>query len=160
MAGLPEPHDIRLRKHLDEELPRAVLPDGVRMRAFGADDAPGLHALLAEVFDDGADGPFEAWWTRLQADPEFDPALCFLVSGPDDVPVAAALCWTTCFIKDLAVRRDARRRGLGTALMLHVFAVFQRRGATHCDLKTNLVSNPEAVLLYARLGMVEVGWEG
>ena len=68
------------------------------------------------VFDDGADGPFETWWARLQGDPEFDPALCFLVFGSDDVLAAAALCWTTGFIKDLAVRPEARRRGLGRAL--------------------------------------------
>lgn len=160
MAGPPEPHDVRLRRHLGQPVPPAVWPAGFRMRAFVGDDAPALHTLLAEVFEDDADGPFETWWARLQADPEFDPALCFLVCGSDDAPVAAAMSWTTGFIKDLAVRPAARRRGLGRALMLHTFGVFQRRGVSHCDLKTNLVSNAAAVKLYERLGMVEVDWEG
>ncbi len=160
MASPPEPHDIRLRKHLEMECPAAIWPDGCFMRPFGADDAPALHALLADVFDDGSDGPFETWWARLQADPQFDPALCFLVFGPDDALAAAALSWTTGFIKDLAVRPEARRRGLGNALMLHVFGVFRERGVPHCDLKTNLVSNAEAVALYERLGMVQVAWDG
>lgn len=160
MASPPEPHDIRLRKHLDGTIPAAAWPDGYSMRPFAADDAAGLHALLTSVFDDGSDGPFETWWPRLQGDPQFDPALCFLVFAPDGVLAAAALCWTTGFIKDLAVRPEARRRGLGRALMLHAFGVFRQRGAAHCDLKTNLVSNAEAVVLYERLGMVQVDWEG
>ena len=44
--------------------------------------------------------------------------------------------------------------------MWHVFAVFQARGATHVDLKTDLVVNADAARLYRRLDMVEVDWEG
>jgi len=44
--------------------------------------------------------------------------------------------------------------------MLTVFAAFAARGAAHVDLKTNLAENVDAVRLYRRLGMMEVGWEG
>lgn len=160
MANPPMLHDVRLRKDLDAQIPEAAWPDGFFMRPFFADDAHALHGLLADVFDDGSDGPFEEWWARLKADPEFDPALCFLVFGSDHALVAAALCWNTGFVKDLAVLPLARRRGLGQALMLHVFDVFRRRGAAQCDLKTNRVANAAAVEMYARLGMVEVAWDG
>ena len=58
---MPEPrppalNDIRLRKILDETLVPAHWPEGFVMRCFEPGDAPALHALLTDVFDDGADG--------------------------------------------------------------------------------------------------------
>jgi hypothetical protein len=81
---MPEPrppaeNDIRLRKILDDDLLPPRWPAGFVVRGFLSSDAPALHALLTEVFDDGADGPYEEWWPRVSGDAEFDPALCFLV---------------------------------------------------------------------------------
>ncbi|MEI8713962.1 GNAT family N-acetyltransferase [Mesorhizobium sp. ISC11] len=162
---MPEPrppalNDIRLRKILDETLVPPHWPDGFVMRSFEPGDAPALHALLTEVFDDGADGPFDEWWPRIADDPEFDPALCFLVIDAKGRLAAAALCWTRAFVKDLAVHPGARGKGVAEALMWHAFAVFRERGADHVDLKTNTVENPAAVRLYERLGMMPVAWEG
>ena len=156
----PAPNDVRLRKHLHDTLPPSVLPTGYRLRPFTADQAKPLHTLLREVFDDGSDGPFKAWWASISADTDFDPDLCFLVYGPDDELAAAALCWRSAFIKDLAVRAAHRRRGLGEALALHAFNAFRQRGAGHVDLKTNTILNADALRLYQRLGMVPVDWEG
>ncbi|MCA0025063.1 MULTISPECIES: GNAT family N-acetyltransferase [unclassified Mesorhizobium] len=156
----PAPNDIRLRKILDETLVPAHWSDGFVMRTLEPGDAPALHALLTEVFDDGADGPFDEWWPRISGDPEFDSALCFLVIDAKGLLVAAALCWTSAFVRDLAVHPQARGRGIGEALMWHAFAVFRERGADHVDLKTNTVENAAAVRLYQRLGMSPVAWEG
>lgn len=131
---------------------------GFSLRSFTADDAPELHALLTEVFDDT--GQFDEWWSKLSTDSEFDPALCFLVHDEQGRLAAAAQCWTSAFVKDLAVAPFARRNGLAEALMWHVFATFKQRGATRVDLKTSLIVNADAVRLYRRLGMVEVNWEG
>lgn len=160
MPGPAAPHDVRLRRHLAVPFPDPSWAAGFHMRTFLPADALALHTLLADVFQDGSDGPFESWWPRISGDDEFDPALCFLVSGPDGALVAAALCWSGAFVKDLAVRPDARGRGLGRALMLHAFAMFRQRGAERVDLKTNLVANTAAVQLYRALGMVAVDWEG
>ncbi|MBZ9962379.1 GNAT family N-acetyltransferase [Mesorhizobium sp. BR1-1-2] len=70
------------------------------------------------------------------------------------------MCWTSAFVRDLAVHPQARGRGIGEALMWHAFAVFRERGAPHVDLKTNTVKNAAAVRLYQRLGMSSVAWEG
>ncbi len=73
MPGPAAPNDIRLRKVLDGEDAPATLPPGFHMRNLESGDEQTLHALLTEVFDDGSDGPFDAWWPRLRADPEYDP---------------------------------------------------------------------------------------
>ena len=55
-------------------------------------------------------------------------------------------------MKDLVVHPDWRRRGLGEALLLHVFAEFHRRGAARVDLKV-WENNSDARRLYGRMGM-------
>ena len=47
----------------------------------------------------------------------------------------AALCWTSAFLKDLAVRPDMRRLGIGENLLRQVFRHFRVRGAAAVDLK-------------------------
>ncbi|MBN9220738.1 MAG: GNAT family N-acetyltransferase [Mesorhizobium sp.] len=160
MPRPPAPNDIRLRRILDETLVQPHWPDGFVMRCLEPGDAPALHALLGEVYNDGAEGPFEDWWPRIADDPEFDPALCFLVIDDRGRLAGAALCWTSAFVKDLVVHAQDRGKGIGEALMRHAFAVFRDRGAAHVDLKTNTVDSTAAVRLYNRLGMVEVDWEG
>lgn len=155
----PEPHDVRLRRLLDGSEAPPRWPDGLFPVALTPAAAPALHGLLAAAFDDGQDGPFETWWPRLSGDAEFDPGLCFLVFDGSRL-AAAAICWQSAFIKDLAVHPGWRRRGLGAALLAHVFCVFRARGAAHVDLKTNTVGNADAMRLYRRAGMVEVGWDG
>jgi ribosomal protein S18 acetylase RimI-like enzyme len=154
------PDDVRLRRVLDGTLAAPAWPAGFTMRTLEPADAPALHALLVEVFDDGEEGPFEQWWPKRSSDAGFDPALTFLVFDRTDRLVAAACCWTSGFLKDLAVHPSARRNGIAEALLYQVFAACQARGARHVDLKTGLVTNADAVRLYRRLGMVEVDWEG
>nr|WP_245454748.1 hypothetical protein [Mesorhizobium sp. M3A.F.Ca.ET.080.04.2.1] len=104
----PAPNDIRIRKILDDALTPPHWPDGFVMRPFEHRDAQALHALLEEVFDDGPDGPFEDWWGRIAGDAEFDPQLCFLVIDAKGLLAGAALCWTSGFVKNLAVHPEAR----------------------------------------------------
>jgi ribosomal protein S18 acetylase RimI-like enzyme len=154
------PGDIRLRRLLDDDPTAPAWPAGFVMRTMRPGDELAVHTLLATVFDDGADGPFEEWWPRISVDAEFDPALCFLVIDGKGRLAAAALCWATAFVKDLAVHPEARGLGIGEALMRHAFLAFRDRGASHVDLKTNTVENAAAVRLYERLGMIPVAWEG
>ncbi|TGQ36439.1 GNAT family N-acetyltransferase [Mesorhizobium sp. M00.F.Ca.ET.216.01.1.1] len=156
----PAPNDIRLRKILDDALAPPRWPEGFVMRGFETADALALHTLLAAVFDDGSDGPFEDWWPRISGDKDFDPALCFLVIDRHGRLAGAALCWARAFVKDLAVHPEARGRGIAEALIRHAFMIFRVRGADHVDLKTNTVANADAVRLYERLGMKPVAWEG
>ena len=67
--------------------------------------------------------------------------------------IGFAQCWTSGFVKDLAVAAPWRKMGLGTALLRAAFREFKPRGAHFVDLKVE-ASNPSgAVSVYRRLGM-------
>jgi ribosomal protein S18 acetylase RimI-like enzyme len=156
-------HAARLRRLLDgsERSPR--WPAGVSVRTLrDTADAKAMHGLLIRIYgEDDADvfPSFEDWWGRVSGDPEFSAELCFLASDTTGRLAGLAHCWTSAFLKDLAVRPDMRRRGIGAALLDHCFAVFRARGAARLDLKVEL-DNAAGLRLYERAGMVRVPWEG
>lgn len=150
---------IRLRYRLDGELTTPVWPQGYLVRRFELADAKAAHALLTLTLQK-EEKDFDKWWAVLSGDDEFDPALWFVVDDPDGRLVAVAFCWTSDYLKYLAVHPSARRQGLAEALLWHVFAVFQARGADHLDLKTMVVENANAIRLYRRIGMFDVDWNG
>ncbi|WP_394886373.1 GNAT family N-acetyltransferase [Mesorhizobium sp. AaZ16] len=150
---------VRLRRDLDDTLETPQCPDGFAMRIFRPSDAEAHHALLTLTFDDGDDGPFETWWPKLSGNVEYDPELIFLVFDQDERLIGLAQCFSSAFLRDLAVHPDMRGRGLGEALLHHVFLAFRDRGAAHVDLKTE-ADNLGAIRLYERVGMRQVPLEG
>ena len=84
-------------------------------------------------------------------DSEFDPELCFLVEVGDEL-AAAAICWTSAFVKDIVVHESWRRRGFGESLLRLAFRTFQARGARQVELKVQ-AQNSSAIRLYERVGM-------
>jgi len=144
----------RLRKHLDTPLPTFPWPEGIAPAAFDTVDPREPHALLDAAFP-GLVAPFEHWYGNLTADVEFDPALCIPALTEDGHIAGFVQCWTTGFVKDLAVAPAHRGKGVGAALMLHAFALFASRGLPEVDLKVESTEHA-ARRLYARLGMVEV----
>ena len=147
------PH-MRLRKDLTLPLEPPRWPSGIRPVAFAAVPPEQLHAVLTEAFP-GAVAPLADWYGNLTHDDEFDPILCVPAVSDQGEVVGFAQCWTSNFIKDLAVSKAFRGQGIGAALMQHCFALFADRGAPHVDLKVELDELP-ARRLYARLGMTEV----
>lgn len=150
---------IRLRRSLAGDLPAPVWADGFTLRTFNPADARAVHALLTQTLQK-EEKNFDIWWKQHSSDATFDPALWFVVDDAEGQLVAVALCWTSDYLKYLAVHPSARRNGLAEALLLHVFAVFKARGASNLDLKTMVVENANAIRLYRRHGMVEVDWNG
>ena len=146
----------RMRINLTGEIPEPVWPAGIRLHGFRTIDGRRLHALLEHGYrrGGGSVASFETWMPRLTRDSEFDPDLCFLVEANDEL-VAAALCWTSAFVKDLVVHESWRRRGLAKALLRHAFRTFQARGAEHVDLKVD-TQNAGAIRLYECVGMRDV----
>lgn len=150
---------VRLRRDLDDPVEAPRWPQGFAMRAFRPSDAEAHHALLTQTFDDGDDGPFEAWWPKLSGNEEYDPDLIFLVFDRGERLVGLAQCWTSAFLRDLAVHPEMQGRGIGEALLRHVFRTFRDRGAAHVDLKTE-ADNLGAIRFYERAGMRQVPLEG
>jgi ribosomal protein S18 acetylase RimI-like enzyme len=155
----PKPFVLRMRRELDGSIEQPVWPLGVSCRTLEKKDAKAAHAVLAAGFWEGGGGApmFRQWWSQLRKDSEFDPALFFLAVDREGV-AAIAQCWTSAFIKDLAVHPRVRRIGVGRALMLTAFQVFAARGATNVDLKVR-EENLGAQRLYHDLGMRIVGRE-
>jgi ribosomal protein S18 acetylase RimI-like enzyme len=148
-----------MRKVLKGAIPEPDWPGGVRIKAMEKKEARDAHAVLAAGYWEGGGGApnFANWWPNLRKDREYDPALVFIALDHEGC-VGIAQCWTSNFIKDLAVHPRARRRGIGAALMLTAFEAFRARGAPHVDLKVR-EENTIAQKLYAKLGMVVIGRE-
>lgn len=148
---------LRLRKHLLGDLAPPAWPAGTRLVALSAIDPQALHAILAAAYTNGFGSvpPFEAWWTGLTADSEYDPALVFIAADESNQPIGIAQCWTSGFVKDIALVSEWRGKGIGEALLREAFHAFRRRGLAHIDLKV-MTGNASALALYRRVGMVEV----
>jgi ribosomal protein S18 acetylase RimI-like enzyme len=142
-----------MRIDLRREIAQPTWPEGSNVRGFHISDGPRLHALLEHGYRRGGGSveAFDVWLPALTGDSEFDPDLCFLVEAGDEL-VAAAICWTSAFVKDIVVHETWRRHGLGEALLRLAFRTFQARGATGVDLKVQ-DQNAAAIRLYERVGM-------
>jgi ribosomal protein S18 acetylase RimI-like enzyme len=152
------PPSLLMRRDLREPIEPAVWPQGIRLQAFTTEDAVAVHSLLAAAYVDGSGSvpAFAAWWSSLANDAEFDPKLVFVAWDRGLGIVGVAQCWTGAHIKDLAVDRDWRRRGLGRALLLHTFQVFKDRNALGVTLKVHADNPSGAIRLYRAVGMRQV----
>ena len=142
-----------MRIDLTQELAEPLFPPGVSLHTFAENDAQRLHALLEHGYRQGGGSvdAFHASLPQLLGDSEFDPELCFLAYANGEA-VAAAICWTSAFVKDIVVNEAWRRRGLGEALLRHSFLTFRARGSEGVELKVQS-QNLGAIRLYERVGM-------
>jgi ribosomal protein S18 acetylase RimI-like enzyme len=147
-----------MRRPLGEAVAAPIWPDGLDLKDFTQDAARDAHALLELAYANGGGSvpAFQAWWRALSQDSEYDPDLCFPVYEEEEKLVGFAQCWTSAFVKDLVVHPDFCKRGIGRALLLHIFQVFQRRGARAVDLKVQPDNPSGAAQFYANLGMLRV----
>lgn len=142
-----------LRRDLTTGLPAPQWPAGTQLDHYRDELAPAIHAVLRLTQDQGGGRVpnLDTWQHQFTTDAEFDPTLC-LVASNDEGILAVAQCWTSAFIKHLAVHPCAQGQGLGRALLLHSFQVFKQRGEPYVDLKVR-ESNLRARQLYESAGM-------
>ena len=152
-----------LRKNLRDLFTGPVWPCGIRLARFEARrHAEPAHRFLTAAYRDGGGQiePFATWWPSVRNDPDYDRSLLFLALDDEGDIAGLAHCWTSSFLKDLAVSLRWRRQGLGEALVRHAFSVFCGRGATHFDLKVEHGNPSGAERLYRRLGMTALQQTG
>jgi ribosomal protein S18 acetylase RimI-like enzyme len=150
---------LRLRRSLAGPVPKPGWPAGVRPVPFEADrHAQKVHGLLVEAYAQGGGyvEPFAIWWPSLRDDSEYDPALAFIAADERDGIVGVAQCWTSAFVKDLAVAPAWRRRGLGSALLHEASRALRERAAPAIALKVDADNPSGALRLYRSLGFEEV----
>ena len=145
-----------MRRDLTGVVPTISWPKGIQLTRYHQGLAAAVHGLMELGYLDGGGRvpTFEAWQQRFEADPEYDPDLCFIVLDAQGV-VAVCQCWTSAYIKNLVVHPRARQQGLGRALLLHAFSEFRQRREGFVDLKV-LEDNLRARRLYESVGMYAV----
>jgi ribosomal protein S18 acetylase RimI-like enzyme len=134
-----------------------------RVWLAGNEDVGAVSSLIAE---------FRDWWgkteptdDRIRETVELlarDPATDFLLGAPDGEGPSAGVCqlryrlsvWTgadDCWLEDLYVQADARRGGLGRALVHAALERAEARGCRRIELDVN-EENTDAIAFYRSLG--------
>lgn len=159
IADAPQGAARQLRRHLAGPRQEPAWPEGVREARFRPErDLDDVHRLLVSAYPPNKN-PFSSlrsWRRWLTSDPEYSPEAIFLARSTAGELLGVCQCWTSAFIKDLAVAPGQRRRGIGEALLMRSFAYFAGKGARFVDLKVKIGNPTGAERLYKKVGMVEV----
>ena len=124
--------------------------------ALPGQDDRAIYRLVETAFDRPGRRPisFEEWTDLMVNTDAYDPDLWFLaLSGDQLAGVCLGLTWPSLgWVRQLAVAEGWRRRGLGTALLRHAFALFKARGYKRAGLAVE-VKNEDASAFYEHVGM-------
>jgi ribosomal protein S18 acetylase RimI-like enzyme len=145
-----------MQVQLGETIPPPSWPEGMTPRTFRLEEATRVKELLDVAYAEEPDftkEPFVEWERFMLGGSSFEPESWFVVEAPDGSLAAAALNWKEGYVKDLVVHPAHRRRGLGAALLQHVFRHFKARGMERVTLKTDARNTSQAWRLYERVGM-------
>ncbi len=154
----------RMLIEMDGPPPAPEWPAGISVRTFVPDqDDRAFHEAMEEgLSDEWGHVPLSLaeWRYYMVGSREgFDPSLYFMVMDGDQVAGGALCGWErpgepeTGHVRYLAVRRPWRGRGIGLALLRHIFGEFYRRGKPRVGLGVDADSPTGAQRLYLRGGM-------
>jgi len=151
---------FQMRIELDSTPSEPRWPPGISVRtAVPNQDDRTIYELIQSAFDQPGRTPpsFEEWKAFLMRSDIFEAGLWFLGVADEQV-VGACLCFKypgQGWVRQLGVADAYRRRGLGTALLLHAFVEFSKRGISEVGLTVDS-DNPRAFTFYQRVGMKRV----
>lgn len=144
-----------------------VLPEGFRLTTLAeSGDLRSFVEVDNDAFRDHwgfiappLDEAIAHWKHEMATAPEFDPRYWWIAHF-GDIPAGVIMTMTTCnfgadiaWVSSLGVRREFRKRGLGSALLETAFAAHFGRGSTGIALGVDASSMTNAVALYERAGM-------
>ena len=135
------------------------VPAGFTLDVPTREDAQSFHGALTEAFEDHWEShplPFDEWWQRRTADPDFDLSWWFVVrEGDETVAVMRNVPARNggVYVAALGVRRRWRGRGLAKALLAHIFARSYEAGFRRITLGVDATSPTGATALYRSVGM-------
>jgi mycothiol synthase len=134
-------------------------PEGIRVRSFDRErDSRAVYALVQDAFADNERHEAESFeeWQAFMIDREaFEPGLWFIAEANGEI-AGVVLCpdyQGEAWVRQLAVGRAWRRRGLGTALLRQAMSEFHRRGRQDIGLVVDSWNRTGAKELYERSGM-------
>lgn len=164
----PVRYDLHMVCHPLDNLPDPAFPPGIMVRPYarGEDDESALelvNAAFADVMDFAAVNleDFRHWMES----PSFRDSLSPVALDGQEV-VGLCLCTVSearasllgrrdGTVHTLCVRREYRRRGLGSALLLTSLQAFKRAGLESATLDTDTENPTEAIRLYEQAGFRE-----
>jgi len=142
---------------LDQDLPVPEPGPGVKIRTTvtGQDDRA-IHGLVQKAFDwrERTPQPFEDWKEFMMRPDIYDETLWFLAEKDSEI-VGTCLCTNYSdlgWIRQLAVKKDYRKQGVGRALLQTAFREFKSRGFPKAWLSVES-ENPNAFHFYQTAGM-------
>jgi len=152
---------LRMGVDLPADPPAPTWPAGTAPRVFapGRDEAA-LHEVLEAAFAGHFRHPavpLEDFLVHL-ASPAFSPSLSFLVED-GGAPVAGALVLDEgdkVWLRQLGVVATARGRGMGLAMLRHLFGLARAAGRARVELGVDTENASNATRLYERAGMSAV----
>lgn len=153
-------HSYRMRIDFDDEPPPPEWPEGVTVRPATEADLETAYETQMETFEDSWEHTREPYdeWSHWVVEEDLDLSLWFVAEENGEVAGIAltkqheaeeGLGW----VRVLGVRRPWRRRGVGRALLLHVFQEYRRRGFHGVGLGVDAESLTGANRLYENAGM-------
>jgi mycothiol synthase len=156
-------HLVRHFWHMGIELSPGVVagpaPPGIAITGLGSqDELREVHAVLDEAFADHwghEPEPFEHWaqeWTRGS---DYDPSLWRLAWEDSRLvgALTAAVLGDQGWVTLLGIRREARGRGIGGALLQRTFEEFVAHRVRSVVLVVDAANPTGATALYERVGM-------
>lgn len=147
-------HYWLMRRDLALPIPATYWPSAVIPRAFTLEHAAEVHRLLTLGYSssEGCVPDYHTWLTALERNPESDLSRCFLAML-DNTVAGVIVCWTSAFIKDLVVHPEHQNKGIGFALLNHLFthlaSPLNPNGEASVDLHV-MESNQRARHLYEK----------
>lgn len=156
----------RMRIDFDTPPEAPKMPEGITIRPIREGEERALWRAAFDSFRDHwgwVERPFEQYFDLhmyfAKNDPDHDPSLWFVAMDGEEV-AGAAICLQKTFedpdmgwVNTLGVRRPWRKRGIGLALLQHVFHEFYRRGKPRVGLGVDASSLTGATRLYEKAGM-------
>ncbi|SNT18760.1 Ribosomal protein S18 acetylase RimI [Asanoa hainanensis] len=156
----------RMRRSLDGVTP-TPLPAGVTIRLVRPDDDEDLrlfHRIYDTGFRDAYDyqpRDYDSWRTYVAGltTVSWDE---WFIAEVDGVPAGILMSadqqleQNEGWIKNLAVLREFRKRGVGGALLRHAFTVYAAKGRTQAGLGVDLSSPTGAANVYLAAGMTAI----
>jgi len=132
------------------------IPDGVTIRPMTAGEEHKAYRVVEDAFNEWEGrqpSSFDDWAATTLRRPDFEPwHLLVAVADGDIVGVCSVgVSGDNSWVRELAVRRDQRGRGLGRLLLMEAFDRGRMAGATSFQLATD--SRTGALGLYQSVGM-------
>ncbi len=151
-------HYFRMLLEMEDAPPPPIWPPQLTIRnVIPGEDDQALFEFIQTAFDwpgREANNTLEAWRGFMMRPDHFISELWFLIHHEDQL-IGAALCYDYIdygWVRQLAVRKDWRGRGLGATILRYVFGVFYERGRDQVALGVE-ANNTDAIAFYERVGM-------